>query len=586
MAAAVLFLGTVLLFSPALHCGFLNYDDPAYITENAHVQGGLSWAGVVWAFTAPTDYWHPLTWLSHMLDWQLYGASPSGHHLTSVLVHALNAVLVLLVLRRFGASVGWSVFAAAVFAWHPLRVESVLLVTERKDVLSGCFFLLTLLAYAGYVTARRAGRPWWQSYALTVACFMLGLMSKPILVTLPLVLLVLDYWPFGRASEAGRWWPLLVEKIPLFVLSGLISFVTVRMQRHGAAFVLDLPFGARTGNAVVSLARYLGKFLWPRDLIVCYEHPGYWPAVSVIAALALALGLGWLAWSQRRARPWIAAGWLWYIVVLLPVIGLVQVGFQAMADRYTYLALLGIEVALVWTIAPWLQSARAKFVAGIAAVALLALLAVRTWDQQQAWHDSVSLFEHAVASSHENATAEAFLAAALYAADRIDEASTHAERACTLDPRSDTALNTLAGVRERQGRVPEAIELYQRGLAVRPENPLIQMQLGLLDLTIGHAEEAHRVMTAALRAAPKMRERTMQIAQEAIEHRDGRTALFFFQLLTDALPNDAEAHVGLGFVLIQTGHRAEGVAEWQRALELAPNYPGLRDQLRQVSAEP
>ena len=586
VAAALLLLGTVLLYSRAASCGFMNYDDPSYVTGNPQVQAGLTWAGVVWAFTAATDYWHPLTWLSHMLDWQLYGAAPMGHHLTSVAIHALNAVLALLLFRRFGASPGWSLVAAAVFAWHPLRVESVVWVTERKDVMSGFFFLLTLLLYARYAEARQAGRRAWPAYTLTTACFALGLMCKPMLVTLPVVLLILDRWPFDRAPTLARWWPLVLEKLPLFALSGVVALVTVHMQRTEAAFVLDLPLGARAGNAVVSLARYLGKFVWPADLIVCYEHPGYWPALGVAAAAVLALGLSWLAWRQRRTRPWIAAGWLWYLFVLLPVIGLLQVGFQAMADRYTYLALLGIEMAAVWTVAPWLQSARAKAIGLAAAVGLLAALAVRTWDQEKVWHDSVALFTHAVAVSRDNSTAEDFLASALYAADRIDEASRHAERACALNPQSFSALNTLAGVRERQGRPAEAIELYRRGLALKPDNSLVQMQLGLLEFTVGHADEAHRLMTGALRAAPRNRERTMQIAQEAVARRDGRTSLFFFQVLVDALPDDAEAHVGLGFVLIQTGHRPEGTAEWRRALALDPRYPGLSEQIQRLESEP
>ena len=367
----LLFVGTVLLFSRALQSGFVNYDDPAYLTDNPHVQEGLSWAGVVWAFTAPADYWHPLTWITHMLDWQVYGASPTGHHLTSVLWHALNAVLAFLVFRRLSGGFWLSAFAAAVFAWHPLRVESVVWVTERKDVLSGCSFLLTLLAYARYVDARAAGRPAWPSYLLTLGCFAVGLMSKPMLVTLPLVLLILDWWPLQRTgrgtgdpsrprSPASALLPLLLEKVPFFVLSGAASVATVLMQQQNGAFVLDLPWGARAGNAVVALARYLGTFFWPVDLIVCYPHPGYWPATAVIAATVLALGLSLVAWQQRRTRPWIAAGWLWYLVVLLPVIGLVQVGFQSMADRYTYLPLLGIELALWWTAGPVLQTRRAR----------------------------------------------------------------------------------------------------------------------------------------------------------------------------------------------------------------------------------
>ena len=411
VVCGLLFCGTVLLFSRATHGAFINYDDPSYVTDNPHVQGGLSWDGIVWAFTAPADYWHPLTWLSHMLDWQLYGPAAAGHHLTSVLWHALNAVLAFFVFRRLAGGFWLSAFAAALFAWHPLRVESVAWITERKDVMSGCFFLLTLLAYARYVDCRTAGRPWWRAYLLTMACFAAGLMSKPMLVTLPLVLLILDFWPFARCSSPASLRLPLVEKIPFFALSGVTAALTVLMQRQGGDFVLDVPFGARAGNAVVSLARYLGKFFWPFNLIVCYPHPGYWPAPVVLSAAVLALGLCWLAWRQRRSRPWILAGWLWLLVVLLPVIGLVQVGFQAMADRYTYLPLLGVELALLWSL-PGVGFLRAWSRASLAAL-VLAVCAARTWNQEGVWRDSVSLFEHAVAVGARNDVAEDFLASAL-----------------------------------------------------------------------------------------------------------------------------------------------------------------------------
>ena len=579
VVCGLLFCGTVLLFSRATHGAFINYDDPSYVTDNPHVQGGLSWGGIVWAFTAPADYWHPLTWLSHMLDWQLYGPAAAGHHLTSVLWHALNAVLAFLVFRRLAGGFWLSAFAAALFAWHPLRVESVAWITERKDVMSGCFFLLTLLAYARHVDCRTAGRPWWRAYLLTMACFAAGLMSKPMLVTLPLVLLILDFWPFARCSSpAGLRLP-LVEKIPFFALSGVTAVLTVLMQRQGGDFVLDVPVGARAGNAVVSLARYLGKFFWPFDLSVCYPHPGHWPASVVLSASVLALGLCWLAWRQRRSRPWILAGWLWLLVVLLPVIGLVQVGFQAMADRYTYLPLLGVELALLWSL-PGPGFLRAWSRASLA-VLVLAVCAARTWNQEGVWRDSVSLFEHAVAVGARNDVAEDFLASALFAAGRMDEAAVHAERARTLNPRNDKPLIMLAGIRERQGRISEAGELLRAALALRPDNPLVQAQLGLLELGRGQVDAARALLTAALRSDPDLRGRTLQLGLIALQHGDPATARFYYDLVLAVAPDDAVAHAALGYLLIRTGDRAAGLAEWRRALALDPHLPGLREQLRQ-----
>ena len=617
---ALLFVGTMLLFSRAMRYGFVNYDDPAYVTENPHVQGGLRWAGVVWAFTAPADYWHPLTWLTHMLDWQLYGAMAFGHHLTSVLWHALNAVLAFLLLRRLGAGLWLGAFAAALFAWHPLRVESVAWVTERKDVMSGCFFLLTLLAYAWYVGGRAAGRPWWRAYLLTLACFAAGLMSKPLLVTLPLVLLVLDFWPFGRFSAPARLRLLLLEKLPFFALAGAATIATVLMQRQTGAFVLDLSLGARAGNAIVSVARYLGKFLWPFDLIVCYPHPGSWPALAVLAAAALVLGLSWLAWRERRRRPWIAAGWLWFLIMLLPVIGLVQVGFQAMADRYTYLPLLGIEVAALWSLRPAFRTRGARTAAAAMAAMVLMACGARTWNQEGVWRDSVALFTHAAAVTAHNDVAEGFLASALFAAGRLDESETHAERARMLNPRNANALIALAGIRERQGRLADAAALLRTALALRADQPLVQCQLGFLELRLGRAEEARRLMTPALRSTPALRERTLQLARDAQQagdlpsalslnefvlevtpgdpaalcgaaelharRREFATAARLYRHALDAIPNDAGVHAALGYMLILDGDRAAGLAEWRRALELDPNYPGLRERLMKASQSP
>jgi tetratricopeptide (TPR) repeat protein len=373
---------------------------------------------------------------------------------------------------------------------------------------------------------------------------------------------------------------LVLEKLPFFALSAAAAVATMLMQRQAGAFVLDVPIGARAGNAVVSLARYLGKFFWPFDLIVCYPHPGYWPALAVLAASALALGLCWLAWRQRRSRPWILAGWLWFLIVLLPVIGLVQVGFQAMADRYTYLPLLGVELALLWSL-PGLSSLRARSGASIAAAVVLAACIVRTWDQLGVWRDSVSLFEHAVTVTDRNDVAEDFLASALYAVDRMDEAAAHAERARTLNPRNDKPLVTLAGIRERQGRIGEARELLRAALALRPDSPPVQAQLGLLELSSGRVDEARRLITDALRSAPDLRERTLQLGRSALEHGDPVSARFYYELVLAVAPDDADAHVALGQLLILTGNRAAGLAEWRRALELNPDFPGLRERLRQ-----
>ena len=569
LICAVLFGGTLLLFSRATHFGFVNYDDTIYVTENPHVQGGLTWAGLLWAFTSQTDYWHPLSSLSHMLDWQLYGASASGHHVTSMLWHALNAVLVFLLFRRLTGGVWRSAFVAALFAWHPLRVESVVWITERKDVMSGCFFLLTLLAYARYVAVRSEGKPAWRPYLLTLACFAAGLMCKPMVVTLPLVLLLLDFWPFARGTTPAAWRPLIIEKLPFFALSATVAAITVLMQRQIGGFVLDLPFDARAGNAVVSLARYLGNFVWPIDLFVCYPHPGFWPVLAVGAASVLALGLATLAWRQRRDRPWIAVGLGWFIVILLPVCGLVQAGFQAMADRYTYLSLLGVELSIIWSI-PIRNSRLARMAGTIAATLILAACAARTWDQEGVWRDSVSLFEHAVRASGGNDVAEDFLATALFAAGRFDESKAHAERARMLNPQNDRALVTLGGLSERQGKIDEAMAFYRSAIAVRPNNPLVQCQLGLLELGRGQVEQARVLMLPLLRSTPTLREQTNQLARASLEQGDTTKSLRLFELVLEAATDDAEAHVGAGLSLLARHDATNAIVHLRTAVKLAP----------------
>ncbi|MES1168186.1 MAG: hypothetical protein ABUL61_03345, partial [Oleiharenicola lentus] len=382
LACAALAVGTVLLFSRSLGYGFINYDDPAYLTANPHVQAGLSWDGMVWAFTGKTDYWHPLTWLSHMLDWQLFGASATGHRAVSVLWHAANAVLAFLVLRRLTGAWWTAFFSAAFFAWHPLRVESVVWVTERKDVMSGCFFLLTLLAYTQYAQRFKAGQPAGRAYGLTLALFLGGLMCKPSLVALPLVLLALDVWPLRRLSlqPAAGWWRenrcAIMEKLPFFVLSAVIAVVTIRMQAAINAFALAVPLADRLGNAAVSVARYLGHVLWPANLAFFYEHPGAWPLVAVAGAGLLGLLLTAVAWWRRDREPWILVGWLWFVAMLLPSLGLLQVGLQAMADRYTYLPVLGLLLALLPTLRQLPVPARVQ--ALVAALALAACAGL-TW---------------------------------------------------------------------------------------------------------------------------------------------------------------------------------------------------------------
>ncbi len=391
---------------------FIDFDDGEYVYENSHVTGGLSLGEAGWAFTHfSASNWHPLTWLSHMLDCQIYHRSDQpyqqaawGHHLTNVLLHAGAAVLLFLALWRLTVAVWPSALVAALFAIHPLRVESVAWISERKDVLSGLFFMLTLLAYAGYARRPSVLRCFW-----VVLAYALGLLAKPMLVTLPFVLLLLDYWPLGRLAG---WRRCFAEKIPLFVLAAASCVVTVLAQRGVIAAVERLSFQDRAANALVSLVAYLGKFLWPTNLAIFYPHPqASLESWKVVGALALLAAVTAVAAVWRRKYPHLIVGWLWYLGMLVPVIGLVQVGGQAMADRYTYLPNIGLGIALAWSLAVLVARRPALRTAAVfASAAAIVVLMAWAWRQTGFWRDSEDLWRRAVDCTERNSIAHNSLA--------------------------------------------------------------------------------------------------------------------------------------------------------------------------------
>jgi tetratricopeptide (TPR) repeat protein len=583
LVCVILFAGTVLLFSRGLTYDFSIYDDPGYVTNNAHVQAGLTWASVQWAFVGHADYWHPLTWLSHMLDWQAYGDNASGHHLTSMLWHGLNAVLAFIVLRRLTGAWGLSVFCAALFAWHPLRVESVQWVTERKDVMSGCFFLLTLRAYAGYVERRDAGRPAIRAYVGTLALFVAGLMCKPMLVSVPAVLLLLDVWPLRRIAPdwavAQTWARLLLEKTPFVLLSAAISVVTILMQVRDGAFVLQLPFSARVANAFVALARYLGKVAWPFNLSACYPHPGHWPVLATTAAVILVTGITLLAWRQRERRAWIAVGWLWFVVMLLPTLGLVQVGYQSMADRYTYAPVLGLEIALAWT--AWAWAANANRRAWVVAAGALILIGCgwRTWDQQRVWRSSIALFEHAVAVTGDSDYTHAFLGYTYLSDGRPADAVRESRIALRLNPKNDVAQFTLAAGLQKTGAADEAIGAYKAVLERHPNDGTAEFPLGVLLLDRGRTEEAVRDLKPALLHYPAARASNIRMAAAAAARGDSARAAVLFELAVGVDPDDVDAYVALGAAQAQLGRTDAAIGSFRTALERDPKQPEAHAQL-------
>ncbi len=510
--------------APVLDAGFVNYDDPRYVTQNPVVRDGLTLEGIRWSLTA-TDAanWHPLTWLSHMLDYTLFGLDPRGHHLTSLLLHAANAAMLFLLLDRMTGALVRSAFVAAFFAVHPLHVESVAWIAERKDVLSTFFGFLALTAYVRY-----ARKPEWGSSVAVSVCFALSLAAKPMLVTLPFLMLLLDFWPLGRMAAAvkgpGRPAPLaglLREKIPWLALSAASCAVTLVAQRraHAVQSLADSSLAVRAANAVASCGAYVAKTLWPSDLSVLYPHPGSFPPLVSTAAAALLVS-GATAASLRfgRARPYLPVGWLWFLGMLVPVLGFVQVGVQSRADRYTYVPLVGLFVVVVWGAAeaagiaglesrgavaedpPRRRTARAVLVAaGVATI--LAWMTV-TWKQAKVFKDSISLFEHALRVDDRNTVAHVNLGAAYMDSGRIDEALRHFEAAVRLDPGYADARNNLGAALAAAGRLDQALAQFAEAARLDPDDARPSVNEAVALSRAGRWDEAIARLRELLRRHP------------------------------------------------------------------------------------
>ena len=524
--ALILFVLTLALYGRSVAFDFLNYDDDVYVTRNPAVRLGLAPETVRWAFT--TDHaanWHPLTWLSHMLDVELFGLEPGAHHLTSAILHALNAALLLLVLSSATKELWPSAFCAAFFALHPLRVESVAWVAERKDVLAGVFWMSTLLAWVRY--ARRGG---WARYAIALGCFVLGLLAKPMLVTLPFVLLLLDVWPLerwrsrrapvpspapthpgGQTDGAARGFVLIGEKIPFFLLAAASCVVTAIVQRAGGAIgpLGAIGLTARIANAIESYAIYVLKTLWPTQLSAFRPHPALssdfhvWHP-TLFAAAALLLGACVLAWALRRRAPGVLVGWLWFLGTLVPVIGLVQVGLQAWADRYSYLPSVGLGIALAWGALASLRSARLqRLVLAPASIAIVAACALLTWRQLGVWKDSSTLFAHALAIDPRNFLAHTNLGQALEAQGKLDEAAEHYVEALRLRGHLAPVRASLGKLRLAQGRFDEAAAELERALLYDPELVDAHASLGWTRFRQARDQEAIEHMRRAVELSPR-----------------------------------------------------------------------------------
>ncbi len=602
-----LLLGLLLLLAywPATRCGFVDFDDSDYVTDNPQVQAGLTWGGVAWAFrTSHASNWHPLTWLSHMLDAQLYDLRPAGHHLTNLLFHLANTLLLFLLFNRMTGAPGRSAFVAALFALHPLHVESVAWVSERKDVLSTFFLMLTLLAYARYVECEMrnakcgimqpgAGTTQYVSrftfhvsryYLLSLLFFALGLLSKPMLVTLPCVLLLLDYWPLCRFEfnpqrpRLKPVVPLLVEKLPFFLLSGLSSVITFVVQHGGGATVsiAELPMTGRFANVLVAYVRYMGKLLWPGDLAVFYPRPEQWPIWQVVGSALILVLLTLLALRLLSGARYVAVGWFWFVGTLVPVIGLVQVGEQAIADRYTYIPYIGLFLVIAWGGEALARRAGLpRILVGSAAALGLGILAVLTRQQAAYWQTTETLFRRTLAVTTDNPMARETLANALLQAGKLDEAAQHCLEALRLRPDFTEAQTTWATILARQGRLAEARDRLAAVLQKNPGDANAHFSLAQALAHNGDTAEAIHHYREGLKSKPDNTTALNNLAWIRAAHadpafRNGDEAIQLAQRACDLTRYQRPIMVGtLAAAYAEAGRFQEAVTTAEQARDLA-----------------
>jgi len=630
----ILALVTLALYGPAIYCDFVNYDDPDYVTNNEIVQRGLTRDGVAWAFQkSHGSNWHPVTSISHMIDCQIFGVRAGGHHFTNLFFHVLTTLLLFLVFKRMTGALWRSAFVAALFAFHPLHVESVAWVSERKDGLSAFFWVLTMWAYVRYAEGKspkskvqspqsEKERPTFNIqrskfkageirhsmfnvecsmfYFLALLFFALGLMSKPMLVTLPFVLLLLDFWPLHRMSKVQGpkskverkrpwtldfrlWTSLFLEKLPFFALALISCVVTFFVQRgEGAVEHWDtLPLDRRLGNALISYVRYLGKIFWPSDLSVFYPYPDAWPSWQIIGAAIILITITTIVLWQARSRPCLAVGWFWFVGTLIPVIGLVQVGIQSLADRYTYLPGIGIFLMIAWGIAEMdARRSRGKTIAlGAAAVLVLAGCFLVTAKQLRVWRNSETLFQHALDVDNQNVVAHVMFAQVLEKENKPDDAVTHYRAALKIKPGFPQMYYNIANVLVGQKKLTEATTNYLQALQMRPDYPEAHQNLAVtLDMQ-GKFNEAAEHYLIALQAMPNDPDLHQNFGGSLIERGKLDEAIEHYQAALQLRPDSPEAHYNWGVALVRQGKRAEAVLHFQEAFRLRPNYTAARQQL-------
>ena len=571
--------------------GFVAFDDDVYITENHRVREGLSLQTVIWAITATeAANWHPLTWMSHLIDVSLFGMWAGGHHLINLLIHGVNVLLLFVVLKRMTGRLWESSLVAALFAIHPLHVDSVAHLAQRKDVLSGMFWMLTLLAYHQYVSHPSRVR-----YATVVVCLGLGLMAKPMLVTLPFVLLLLDFWPLRRMENfIGRRtgdFPgvspstLIREKIPLFFLVVISCVITYFVQESGGAVrSLDAyPLDERLGNAIVAYLAYLGKMIWPSKLAFFYPHPGLPPVWTIALSALLIGGVFWGAILLRYRHPYLLTGWLWYIGTLVPVIGLVQVGMQSMADRYAYIPMIGIYVIVSWGLAARVRTwGILKMIRVMLVTVTLCLLMGKTFLQAGYWSGSIPLFQHAISVTEANRVAHMNLGRVYQTQGGFEEAIRHYRRALQIDPEYARAHNNLGTVYEQMGQLDQAIREYRAALEIDPDLIKAHVNMGIVLEKRGQPDDAIRHFETAVRLAPEYAQARQYLGLALYRRQKIAAALVHLRENVRLAPNNPAGHNNLAVVLYGVGSIGAAVHHLERALRLDPDNDDAQRNLAKI----
>jgi tetratricopeptide (TPR) repeat protein len=588
-----LMVATFCIYTQTQDHEFINFDDDLYITDNWNVQAGLTSESVKWAFT--TTYsgdWSPVTWFSHILDYQLHGLHAKGHHLTSLFLHIANTLILFIVLSRMTGAIWQSAFVAAMFAFHPLNVESVAWAAERKNVLSTLFWLMTLWAYIHY-----AEKPNIKRYGLVFLFFTLGLMSKPMLVTLPFVLLLLDYWPLRRLkfkqergsnkisekniAKRSEVLQLVLEKVPLFLLSAVFSIVTyIASKSLGAMdYGENLTFSTRVTNAMVSYLDYLGKMVWPSELSILYPHPGNtltaWE--GILCGMAL-VGITIISIRLIRKAPYFAVGWFWYLGTLVPVIGIfVQAGDQAMADRYAYVPLIGIFIIVAWGLPELMAKWRYKEkVLPISAGIIIFALLITTWKQVGHWKNSITIFKHAISVTDKKypsfVVAHNQLGIALFSDGKNEEAISHYKMAIKFNPDHAKSHSNFGGALLAEGKIEEAISHYKMAIKLNPDFAAAHFNLGITLVAGGKIEEAIPHYRMAIEINPDFSSAHYNLGKVLSAERKIEEAISHYKMAIEIMPDFAAAHYNLGNALFKKRALKEAISHYKMSIEIKPGF--------------